>query len=103
LGRATKGAANGYLLKALLFQKKWAEAETIANTIINSGQYSLAPDYSSIFTQAGENGPGSVFEIQYRSGTNGNWGAPWLGEGNVSNVFTRSRGPFNGWGFLVPT
>jgi len=103
LGRATKGAANGYLLKALLFQKKWAEAEAIANTIITSGQYSLASDYSSIFTQAGENGPGSVFEIQYRSGTNGNWGAPWLGEGNVSNVFTRSRGPFNGWGFLVPT
>lgn len=103
LGRATKGAANGYLLKALAFQKKWAEAETVANTIINSGQYTLDPDYSNIFKQSGENGTGSVFEIQYRSGTNNNWGAPWLGEGNISNVFTRARGPFNGWGFLIPT
>lgn len=103
LGRATKGAANGYLLKALSFQKKWVEAEAVANTIINSGQYSLAADYSSIFKQSGENGSGSVFEIQYRAGTNNNWGAPWLGEGNINNVFTRARGPFNGWGFVIPT
>jgi starch-binding outer membrane protein, SusD/RagB family len=42
LGRATKGAAKALLGKSYLFQQRWAEAESVLNQVITSGQYKLS-------------------------------------------------------------
>jgi len=103
IGRATKGAAQALLAKAYLWQNKFAEALSLTNAIINSGEYQLEPIYSRIFTQAGENGPESVFEIQYMNASGGNWGRNNANEGTFTNVFQRARGQFEGFGFNIPT
>ena len=66
LGRATKGAAQGLLAKVYLYQERWQDAADMANNVITSNQYSLDPDYANIWRETGENGPGSLFEIQAR-------------------------------------
>lgn len=103
LGRVTKGAARGLLLKAYMYQNKYAEAQKMAEDIVNSNEYMLASDYSSIFTEGGENGPGSIFEIQYMNASGGNWGRNNANEGTFTNVFQRARGQFEGFGFNIPT
>ncbi|MDX1906249.1 MAG: RagB/SusD family nutrient uptake outer membrane protein [Bacteroidia bacterium] len=101
LGRITKGAAQGLLLKAYVWQQKWSDAVAVAAELTSSGQYSLASSYRDIFTLAGENGPESVFEIQYMNRSNGDWGR--FEEGTLTNVFQRARGDFGGYGFNLPT
>ncbi|NRB48368.1 MAG: RagB/SusD family nutrient uptake outer membrane protein [Saprospiraceae bacterium] len=103
LGRITKGAAQGLLLKAYMYQSRFAEAEGIANDIIASGEYQLVADYSQLFTEAGENNEESVFEIQYMNASGGNWGRNNANEGTFTNVFQRARGQFEGFGFNLPT
>ncbi|MEH0158206.1 RagB/SusD family nutrient uptake outer membrane protein [Limibacter armeniacum] len=79
VGRATKGAALAMLVKVSASQasegysrqsfydpNKWADAKEYAEQLFALGKYSLyMGDYHDIFTEAGENGPGSIFEIQY--------------------------------------
>lgn len=95
-GRATEGAANALLLKAHIFQEDFPAAEPLALEIINSGEYTLEPDFSSIFTSAGEHGSGSIFEINYATIPN----EPF--EGYYGNVYQASRSTW-GFGFKVPT
>ena len=64
-GRATRGAAQALLGKAYVYQDKFEDASQVLEEVINSGQYQLVSDYNSIFELVGENGPGSVFEVQY--------------------------------------
>ncbi len=103
LGRITKGAAQALLAKSYAYQNNWGDALSVLNDLINSGEYTLAIDYGSIFTEAGENGPESIFEIQYMNASGGNWGRNNANEGTFSNVFQRARGQFEGYGFNIPT
>lgn len=103
LGRITKGAAQALLAKAYLWQKRYADAQIQAEAVISSNQYSLEADYARIFTQAGQNGSESVFEIQYMNASGGNWGRNNANEGTFTNVFQRARGQFEGFGFNIPT
>lgn len=103
LGRITKGAAQALLAKSYLWQKRWADAENVANEVIQSNEYQLVINYSSIFTQVGENNSESVFEIQYMNASGGNWGKNNANEGTFSPVFQRARGQFEGFGFNIPT
>jgi hypothetical protein len=103
VGRVTKGSAQALLLKAMLWRNKYAEAQTLAEAIINSNEYSLVADYGQIFTEAGENNTESVFEIQYMNASGGNWGRNNANEGTFTNVFQRARGQFEGFGFNLPT
>jgi hypothetical protein len=64
IGRATSGAAKGLLGKVLLQQRKWAEAATQLQAVIQSGKYSLDPNYANNFTAAGKNNQESLFEVQ---------------------------------------
>jgi hypothetical protein len=64
VGRSTKGAANGLLAKAYLYQQKWGQAMATANIVMTSGQYDLSTPYNTIFGEAGENSKESIFEIQ---------------------------------------
>ena len=62
-GRVTKYAAQALLGKVYLYQDKFTEAASVLEEVVN-GPFSLVSDFGSIFLQAGENGPESVFEIQ---------------------------------------
>ena len=103
LGRITKGMAQSLLGKAYMFQGKYAEAKAVLEEVIGSGEYQLVPDFSTIFTLAGENNAESIFEIQYMNASGGNWGRNNGNEGTLSNVFLRARGEFGGFGFNIPT
>lgn len=103
LGRITKGAAQALLVKTYLWRQKWAEAKTTAEEIVNSGEYQLVTSYADIFPVYGENNSESVFEIQFMNASGGNWGKNNSNEGSFTNVFTRARGQFAGFGFNIPT
>jgi hypothetical protein len=82
-GRVTKYAAQALLGKVLLYENKFTEAAPVLEAVISSNAFSLVSDFGSIFLAAGENGPESVFEIQY-SNTSPyyNWGGVTRGQGN---------------------
>jgi len=94
IGRATKGAANGYLAKAYLFTEQWALAQQAAETVINSGQYSLG-DFDKVWNVNNPNGVESLFELNYNANQTFNLGT-------ALTVVMRSRAD-NGWGFNTPT
>jgi len=91
-GRATKGAAQSLLGKAYLYQEKFAEAAEVLENVINSGTYSLVGDYNSIFEEDGENGPESIFEVQYTDKEGAGFGCLQCSEGNVAVGFSGVRG-----------
>jgi hypothetical protein len=63
VGRATKGAALGYLGKSLLYTKDYAGAESALKQVTTMG-YSLMPNYEDNFLVSKENNAESLFEIQ---------------------------------------
>ena len=103
IGRITKGTAQALLTKVYLWRKNWTAAKAAAESVINSNEYQLVADYAQIFTLDGENNSESIFEIQYMNASGGNWGKNNANEGSLTNVFTRARGQFAGYGFNLPT
>ncbi|HET9502493.1 MAG TPA: RagB/SusD family nutrient uptake outer membrane protein [Hymenobacter sp.] len=80
IGRATKGAAQAYLAKTLLYQayvqgtnnavtsidaSKLTEVNSLCDAVIASGKYALNADFATNFQSTGDNGPESVFQIQF--------------------------------------
>ena len=70
-GRVTKGAALALLGKIYLYQEKFPEAANALDQVINSGQYQLVDNYSTIFLNSNENNSESVFEVQYSGAQEG--------------------------------
>lgn len=79
-GRANKYAAYAYLAKVRLYQAYEQDANnqvtsinmqhmgdvvSYTDSVINSGLYQLSADYADNFTYDGENGPESIFAIQF--------------------------------------
>jgi len=107
LGRATKGAAQALLGKVYLYQDKFAESAAVLDRVITEGPYSLVDNYNSIFEEEGENGPESVFEVQYTDAEGAGFGCLQCSEGNVAVGFSGVRGyvgPYfsSGFSFNVP-
>lgn len=107
LGRATKGAAMGYLGKAYLFNKMYPEAAEQFRKVIDLGVYQLMPDYKDNFTESKENNAESIFEIQF-STTAGGTDLGWQGIPTSTWAKTSARaityGPPNfGWTDVQPT
>ena len=80
VGRASKMAAKAYLAKLRLYQAyeqnethqvtginqaKLTEVVNLTTEVINSGKYNLQPDFGENFLFGFDNGPESVFAIQY--------------------------------------
>lgn len=83
-GRITKYAAQALLGKVLLYENKLTEAAAMLENVIN-GPFSLVPDFGSQFLLAGENGPESVFEVQYSNDSPyWNWAGRNSGQGNYA-------------------
>lgn len=79
-GRANKFAAKAYLAKTLLYQAykqddnnnvtsidatMLQQVNSLCDEVINAGKYQLSADYANNFLSKTENGPESVFAIQY--------------------------------------
>ncbi len=107
-GRVTIGGAKGLLTKVYMTMagyplKKgashYALAEAKALEVIGMGQYSLVPDYKSLFDVSKKNSSESLFEIQYKKGGTGT-GSPWNNDfaprfSNREVVLVGDKGGFN--------
>ncbi len=108
VGRATKGAAQSLLGKVYLYQDKFAEAAPVLEEVVNSGNYDLLEDYSTMFENDNENNIESVFEVQYTDQEGAGFGCLQCSEGNVAVGFNGIRnysGPLfdSGFSFNIPT
>lgn len=114
--RISKGTAQSLLGKVYLYQAKYALAHQTFDQVITSKEYSLTPDYGTIWLQAERAGAESIFEAMYTSTNSHDWDGPWDGTAE-SNFMVQLMGPrgdesfnnmdaigyTNGWGFNVPT
>ena len=96
IGRATLGAANGFIAKVNMYLGNWSQALAASNDVIGGG-YSLLPNFNSVFRIENENSVESIFEIQ-ASFIPGNCDVSNSQYSQVQGV----RGQY-GWGFNVPT
>lgn len=105
LGRATKGAAQAMLLKTYLTIHNYSQAKSWGDSILLSNEYSLVNTYGDNFTLEGENGPESVFEVQYMEEPTSDYGqGNGFTRGTFSVIIMRSRSSkAGGWGFNKPT
>ncbi len=115
--RMSKGAAQAYYGKVLLYQKKYGDAATQLAAVISRGEYDLEPNFADVWSKDSEFGIESLFEVSYTSQEAYDWGNfPW-GGGNENNIEAQLQGPrdavfnlenssldiVNGWGFNSPS
>ena len=100
-GRANKWAAGALLAKANLFQQKYADAKTILDAIVASGQFSLVPLYNDNFRGLTNNNVESLLEVQFSI----NDGAPINNNGNRGATlnYPYGGGVTNCCGFFQPS
>lgn len=93
-GRATSGAAAGYLARALMFRHKYSEAYTVLKDIIAGvyGHYELTADYGDNFREgsAYENNSESLFEVQFMDYGTGGTDEEWTPV-NISSQATQGH------------
>lgn len=114
-GRATCGAAAGYLARAYMFRHKYAEALAVLKDILNTadggnekyGHYELVADYGANFMEGpeSENNVESLFEVQFMDYGTGGTDEEWTPV-NISSNATQGHaleanfgpGAIGGWG-----
>lgn len=98
-GRPTAVVAKAFLAKAHLYQQEFGPALTLFNEVINSGEFSLNPEFIDNFNAAGENSPESVFAIQFAADSGFSF------NGNIGSTLNfPGGGPFGSCcGFYMPT
>lgn len=102
IGRVTKGAANAYLAKVYIFQKKWQETVDACNLVISSPYgYTLLKNFNDVFLPQNDNSKEIVFNVQYSI----NDGAANNGyNGSIGDRLINPGGPyFFIRGFLRPS
>ncbi len=75
-GRATKWAAETYLAKAYVFEKKWAQAKPLLEDALNNSGKKLMTNYHDNYRMVTNNNAESIFEVEFsvNDGTTGNNG-----------------------------
>ncbi|OUJ74693.1 RagB/SusD family nutrient uptake outer membrane protein [Hymenobacter crusticola] len=71
VARATKGAAQALLSRVYLYQGNYAQAATLASSVIGSGLYALNPDPATTFLPP-YNTPESIFSVAMNTSDNPN-------------------------------
>nr|WP_321353952.1 RagB/SusD family nutrient uptake outer membrane protein [uncultured Draconibacterium sp.] len=91
-GRATSGAAAGYLARTLMFRHKFNEAYTVLKDIIAGqyGHYELMADYGDNFKEDTENNAESLFEVQFLDYGTGGTDEEWTPV-NISSEATQGH------------
>jgi len=98
VGRATSGAALGFLGKVQVYNGEFAAAAKTLGDLIGTNQYDLMPDFGQVWNVDYKNNHESLFEVQniydetYKLG------------GNIPMISgNRNSGDMDGWGWGVPT
>jgi hypothetical protein len=94
-GRVTRGAALSLLGKVYLYQDKFAQAADALDVVIESNEYALHDDFSTLFSVANEESAETVFDIQYTGQEGGGYGCFVCLEGNAAVGFHGIR-QYNG-------
>ncbi|WP_319271256.1 RagB/SusD family nutrient uptake outer membrane protein [uncultured Draconibacterium sp.] len=91
-GRATCGAAAGYLARTLMFRHKFDEAYTVLKDIIAGkyGTYALTADFGDNFKEDTENNSESLFEVQFLDYGTGGVDEEWTPV-NISSQATQGH------------
>jgi starch-binding outer membrane protein, SusD/RagB family len=97
-GRATSGAAWALLGRAYMYQRNFPQAEIALNNVIQSNQYTLLPDYGSLWNLNNKNNAESIFEINYQSD-----GLGWQNSTGTNLQWFLSRTNEGGYGFHCPS
>ncbi len=103
--RANKGAAQGILAKAHLYQGEYTETVQYCEQIMNSGIYGLEDVFENNFKQANEFGLESIFEINYVDGLAGGGfetNESQEGSGSWQFMFMWAAGKWLSWGNMIP-
>lgn len=86
-GRANKNAAVALLAKVYVYLKDWANAKLYLDTL-ETYNYSLVTDYSSLWEIENEDNEEVIFAIKYTEGTNGHsvstYFLPYFGVSGIS-------------------
>jgi starch-binding outer membrane protein, SusD/RagB family len=82
VGRVTSGAALGLLGKVYLYEKKYSNAATVLQQVIQSGVYTLQPNIASVFSDANKYNPEILFAVRYVSGIVGQAHGFWFTDNN---------------------
>lgn len=114
--RVSKGTAQAFLGKVLVFEGKNAEAIPLFQAVILNPAYDLEPNVADVWTKESEFGIESLFELGYISTNGYDWGNVAWGGRMESNLHIQLMGPrgdgffdltgtglINGWGFNLPT
>ncbi|MCU4163493.1 RagB/SusD family nutrient uptake outer membrane protein [Carboxylicivirga caseinilyticus] len=91
-GRATSGAAAGYMARTLMFRHKFTEAYAILKDIIagDYGDYELTADFGDNFREDTENNKESLFEVQFMDYGTGGTDEEWTPV-NISSEATQGH------------
>tara|TARA_R110002124_G_scaffold287323_6_gene472831 strand:- start:1454 stop:2932 length:1479 start_codon:yes stop_codon:yes gene_type:complete len=90
-GRANKYAAQALLGKVYLTQKNYTQAASVLKEVIDSGQYSLLPEYADLYDPSNPDFTETLFSIQYSENNRDLSNrfifmfAPWSSEGEITN------------------
>jgi len=98
-GRPSKNVGRAFLAKTHLYQQEWADALSLFNTVISSGEFNLNAEYQTNFTATGEGSSEAMFVAQHQADA-GN--SP---NGNIGSLLSQpGGGPYGSCcGFFQPT
>jgi hypothetical protein len=95
-GKASKGAAQTLLGKVYLTLGDKPAAQQVLMEVYNSGEYSLLPQYGSLWVVSNKNTKESIFEIQYKGGAGNPYSNYWTSFAPTENfVLTLYGGGMN--------
>ncbi len=97
LGRVTKGGAKALLARLYLYLGDFVAVQKLAEEVINSGQYSLQPNFEDAFNVENEGGIESVWEVPALP-----FGSFGSGGNQYGNTWAVRGTPNRGWGFGRP-
>jgi hypothetical protein len=103
-GRITKGMVATSLAHVYMTLKQFDKAVPLLQSVTTMG-YSLWPNYDDAFKNENKNNRESVFEVQYKDGTDGqssNFIYRFIPNGNTQNILGISYNAING-GWNTPT
>lgn len=103
VGHANKGAAQALLAKTYLYRKNWQQVQSLTQEVITSGQYSLVPDYTTIWRYVGNNNSESIFETQSGTFNNGDIAVGGYCTWQGPRVGGKGGWTDKGFGFCTPS
>ncbi|CAM3342254.1 RagB/SusD family nutrient uptake outer membrane protein [Zobellia roscoffensis] len=107
-GRVNKWAAASYMAKAKLYQKKYAEAKTWFDDVIDNGvawngeKYALLDDYAKVFNAAFDNHVEAIMDVESSNQTGDVKNSNWFDDLNYPYL-TGNAGPGDCCGFFQPS